>query len=460
MSDTAVMHRTSFARLASPALSFTLALAACDDGASTTASGGAGSSTNGASMSTNGASMSTSTMTTGSNTTTSSSSGGMTMFDPASCSAPEIRCVDDTPGVSAEYPNIQAGVDASGPGDSVWVFAGAYPGFRVETSGTQGSPITVRAETGVTLTGPEAQTHNFIRIHNASYVVIEGFVVKGPGQPQPYDYDYACIAARGATSDAPMHGLVFRFNDVSGCSPSGMYLSQAEGLLLEGNYIHDNLLEQENGNGNGVYLANAGTDNVVVRANAFVGNAGNGIHFNGDASIGGDGVQTGHLFEGNLIASNGVNGFNMDGVQSSTFVNNVFAKNGRHGVRGFAIDAAAGPKDDVFVNDTFYGNVGSGVKMSEDGGGHVLFNDLFVDNAEGGFAIDETTPQVSNNLETGSPAGLFVDAPGGNYRLAPGADAIDAGIASFSGHAAPTTDYAGFARSGNPDQGAYESGSP
>jgi hypothetical protein len=238
-----------------------------------------------------------------------------------------------------------------------------------------------------------------------------------------------------------------------------MYLSEAEGLLLEGNDIHDNVLEQENGNGNGVYLANGGTDNVVVRGNRFVNNAGNGIHFNGDASVGGDGIQTGHLFEGNLIAGNGVNGFNMDGVQSSVFVNNVFANNGRNGVRGYSIDAAEGPKADVFINDTFYGNADTGLKMTEDGGGHILFNDLFIANTEAGVDIAETTPMTSNDLETASDAGVFVDAANGDFRLAQGAAAVDAGIATFSGQAAPTVDFNGFARSGAPDQGAFELGS-
>src|SRR5690349_18017735 len=184
-----------------------------------------------------------------------------------------------------------------------------------------------------------------------------------------------------------MHGVVIRNIDVSGCSPSGMYLSECEGLLLENNDVHDNVLEAENGNGNGIYLANAGTKNVTVRDNRLTGNAGNGIHFNGDASVGGDGIQSGHLFERNLVADNGANGFNMDGIQDSTFINNVFANNGHHGVRGFDIDAAEGPKSNIFINNTFVGNNGAGVKMSEDGGGHVLFNNLFVMNVEGGIVI-------------------------------------------------------------------------
>src|SRR6185295_11285952 len=103
-------------------------------------------------------------------------------------------------------------------------------------------------------------------------------------------------------------------------------------------------------------------------------------------------------FERNLVAENGANGFNMDGIQDCVFINNVFANNGRNGVRGFDIDAAEGPKNNVFINNTFFGNADTGVKMTEDGGGHVLFNNVLVANVEGGIVIDETTPMTSHNI--------------------------------------------------------------
>ncbi len=380
--------------------------------------------------------------------------------DASACPAANVLCVDDTTGAAQEYSTIQAAVDAAVPGDTVLVFAGSYAGFRIEHSGTSAAPITVRAAAGVQLTSPESLTHNFIRIQNSSYWTIEGFHLTGSGTPQPYDYDYACIAARGATSGTPMHGLVLRANEVSGCSPSAMYLSQTEGLLLEDNFIHHNVLEQQNGNGNGVYLANAGTDNVVVRHNRFIANAGSGIHFNGDASVtGADGLQKGHLFDRNLVADNGGNGFNMDGIQDCVFVNNVFANNGHHGVRGFDIDAAAGPKNNVFINNTFVGNIGAGVKMSEDQGGHVLFNNLTVNNIEGGIAIGETTPAVSNNVDSSTVPGVFLDASAADFRLPSGSPAVNAGVAVFAGSSAPAIDFNGFARTVPPDCGAFELGS-
>ncbi len=73
----------------------------------------------------------------------------------------------------------------------------------------------------------------------------------------------------------------------------------------------------------GIYLTNAGSDDTVLRGNECFDNFLNGIHFNGDARFGGDGVHTGLLIEANRLHDNGQNGLDMDGVRESTLRNNV-----------------------------------------------------------------------------------------------------------------------------------------
>ena len=71
----------------------------------------------------------------------------------------------------------------------------------------------------------------------------------------------------------------------------------------------------------------------------------------------------------------------------------------------------------------------------------------------GGNLID-----AASNLTTSSTAGLFADAPGGDYHLAVGSPAIDAGVAVYQGADAPANDLDGNTRSQGKgwDVGAYE----
>ena len=181
----------------------------------------------------------------------------------------------------------------------------------------------------------------------------------------------------------------------------------------------------------------------------------------------------------------------MDGVQDSVIENNLIYNNGRNGVRAFQIDAAAGPRHLVIVNNTVAVPAGGGwaVKLTEDGGQHVIFNNILLADAaaSGSIAVangtfsseanavvdrfsldgDNTTISLANWRTSGrdlsgfisSAAALFQNAGGADYRLKAGAPAVDAGRSSFGGQGAPATDVTGAARpkGSAPDIGAYES---
>ncbi len=259
---------------------------------------------------------------------TASAAPAIGAADEVNCSSNKVHCVDDSPGTMQEFDTIQAAVDRAKKGHTVVVAAGDYAGFRVVRSGTKKKPIVVRGQAGARIVAPEAGSDDGIYLQRASYVAIEGFEVDGGG------FMHFGIATHDASANKPMRGVTISGNKVHDAGSTNIYASHTADSLIEGNEAYDSR------SSHGIYLANAGSDDIVLRGNDCYGNASNGIHFNGDASLGGDGVHTGLIVEGNRIWGNAANGIDADGVRDSTFQNNLVFDNGRHGLRVFAIDAA------------------------------------------------------------------------------------------------------------------------
>ena len=83
----------------------------------------------------------------------------------------------------------------------------------------------------------------------------------------------------------------------------------------------------------------------TIRRNRLHDNHGCGLHMNGDISMGGDGVISYALVEGNIIYENGVgggSGINMDGVTNSIVRNNLLYDNHASGISIYQIDGGSG----------------------------------------------------------------------------------------------------------------------
>ncbi|MBZ0111572.1 MAG: right-handed parallel beta-helix repeat-containing protein [Thermoanaerobaculia bacterium] len=406
--------------------------------------------------------------------------GGLATYVAADCASTTTHCVDDTVGSTQEFVTIQAAVDVAMAGDTVLVHDGSYAGFRVSTSGTSSDPLVVRASgDNVLIASPEPfGSGESIRIQNSSYVTVEGFKVDRTGLPG------FGLTARGATSDSPMSGVVVRGNTVFGSGSVNIYVSQIADSLVENNVAYGSQ------SSHGFYVANAGCDNTTVRGNASYDNAVAGIHFNGDASIGGDGLQTGLVIDGNTIYNNGQNGLNMDGVQDSVVQNNLVYDNTRHALRMYQIDGSQGPWNMRFINNTFVVPASGSwaIKLSEDLGEHTLFNNILLsDNANAGavsvgnlnftsrnnavvdrFSLDDDQTLIDlsawqvagHGTESfvSDAASLFIDPGNQEFQLGPGAAAVDTGIASIASVTAPTLDIVLTLRpqADDWDLGAYE----
>ncbi len=394
------------------------------------------------------------------------------------CTQNDILCVDDTNGAFQEYVNIQSAIDEAAAGDTVFVLDGEYAGFNLNKSGSAGNIIQVVAQSeNVVINRRGTASDAIIRITNASYVKVSGFTVLNN------DNTRYGLAARGATATAPMKQVTVHNNRVSNSPSTNIYLSQLANSLVEKNIAFNSAASH------GIYLSNGGSDNTILRANTCYNNAKNGVHFNGDLSVGSstDGLHTGIILEENILYDNVANGVDMDGVQSSIIRNNLIYGNGRHALRGFKIDSASGPKDLHIYNNTLADNNGWSIKLTDDEGGHIIFNNVLLDNdgsisvTDAGFASAHNTTRgifrVNANPEaatidlqawqtlgygasssTASVGETFVNHTNHDYRLKSTSGAVNSGVTEFNTIQAPAYDISGRARPTGAavDRGAYE----
>jgi len=361
--------------------------------------------------------------------------------------------------------------DAVNPGDTVHVADGSYQGFYLSRSGAAGNPITFRAEgSNVRITADNGTTPDGINVEGAAYVVIDGFIVN----------DRTRAGIRVAVS---------QFVTVENCHTGnngrwGIFSGFADDFTIANNEAHHSQAEH------GIYVSNSG-DRPVIRGNLVHDNHANGIHMNGDASQGGDGVISHALVEQNVIYGNGAgggSGINMDGVSDSVVRNNLLYANHASGISLYQIDGATGSQRNVVVNNTILvasdGRWAVNVNSGSTGNtvlNNVLWNDhpfhgaITIDaSSRSGFVSDHNAVIGRFSVDGGdtvldlgdwqalgwdassfvaTPAALFL-VPGSDFHLLDPGPAIDTGTPTD----APPVDLEGNARpvGAGVDVGAYE----
>ena len=363
--------------------------------------------------------------------------------------------------------------DAVGPGDTVHVQNGSYRGFYLTTSGNSGAPITFRAEgTSVQITQDNPTTPDGINLEGASWVVVDGFVVN----------DRTRTGIRAVTADH----VTVRNCKLGHNGRWGILTGFVDDFTAENNEAHHSVAEH------GIYVSNS-CNRPIVRNNVVYSNHANGLHFNGDASLGGDGLIEDALVEGNVIYDNGAgggggSGINMDGSVRGTIRNNLLYNNHSSGISLYQIDAATGSTDNLIENNTVV-NAADGrwcININSGSTGNVLRNNILYNyhSFRGVITVDDSSLQgfksTNNSLmdrmsadgdntiltlaqwqALGYDAGSFVAtpaqnfvAPGTDFHLLPTSPAVDAGSAA----GAPSTDLEGAPRPAGAgyDIGAYE----
>ncbi|MEO8191215.1 MAG: FG-GAP-like repeat-containing protein [Acidobacteriota bacterium] len=378
----------------------------------------------------------------------------------------------------APWATLQRAAGQVGAGDTVIVRAGTYAGFVLgwdfPQNGTSASPITFHADPGVKINVRNAKTPDGINLEGASYIVIEGFRVES--------------VPRAGIRSVVNTGVVIRNNTCDSNGTWGILTGFSDNILIENN------VTSRSGTQHGIYVSNSCV-NPVVRRNVVWGNFANGLHFNGDVSQGGVGVITGALVERNVIFDNGAgggSGINCDGVQSSVFRNNLLYGNHASGISLYQIDASAGAKNNVVVNNTIVmaADARWAVNIKNGSTGNTVSNNILYNlhPARGSINIvadslpgftshhnvvmsrfsaddgDTVLTLAQWRVATGQdatsvlsdPAALFVNPPAGDYHLTGTSPAIDLGAAA----SAPLSDLDGRRRpvGAGWDAGAYEFG--
>ena len=369
------------------------------------------------------------------------------------------------------WATLQYAANRVQPGDTVHVRDGDYGGFYLSRGGMQGAPVRFRAEgEHVRITERNAKTPDGINVEGADFVVIEGFVINE--MPR---------AGIRATHSA---GSTIRHIRADNNRSWGIFTSFCEDILIEGNTVTRSIREH------GIYVSNSG-DRPVIRGNVSRDNRGCGIHMNGDASQGGDGIISGALVENNVISGNGQgggSGINCDGVQDSRIQNNLLYENHSNGISLYRVDAAAGSSGNSVINNTVVQASGArwAVNIKNQSTNNVVVNNiLFHYGSRGGIniaadslsgfrsdyniVVDRFSPDDGDHFirlaEWRSATGLdrhsqvsrlqdvFVNLESSDYHLRAGSPAIDAADPAL----APRMDIEGSPRpKGRPDAGAYE----
>jgi|WetSurMetagenome_2_1015567.scaffolds.fasta_scaffold00148_9 parallel beta-helix repeat protein len=382
---------------------------------------------------------------------------------------------------AAPWKTLQHAADNVGPGDTVIVRPGSYAGFVMgwdnPQNGTASAPIAFLAQKGAVITSRNNKTADGINLEGASYVVLDGFTVKNAGT--------ITRAGIRAVTDT---GVVIRNNTIDSCGTWGILTGFSENIIMEGNSSSRAVGQH------GIYFSNS-ADHPIIRGNRVFSNNMNGIHMNGDASQGGDGVISNALVENNIIHDNGRSGgsgINCDGVKNSRFQNNLLYNNHASGISLYQIDAGEPSTNDTVVNNTIIeaSDARWCLNIQDGAVGTILYNNILYNyhswhgsmdfgggstqglKSDYNIVMDRLTPDDNTVLtlaqwrtQTGQdvhsivavPSQLFLKPDTGNYNLLDTCVAVDKGTSQF----APARDIEGKARpQGNGfDIGAYEAGS-
>jgi Right handed beta helix region len=216
----------------------------------------------------------------------------------------------------AEFATLEGVKGGLSAGDTLFIRNGTYPGgvYFYELAGTAEEPIVFLGESLDAVIEGSYDKRDGLRIESSSHVALENFTVRQ--------------TERAGVSVRLSHHVTVRDCRFGDNKYWGILTSFADDIHLEGNECYGSKEEH------GIYHANSG-DRYVIRNNLVHGNAGNGIHLNGDPDMGGDGILGQGVVENNILYGNGMRGggaINTCQVEDLLIRNNLIYKNYAAGI--------------------------------------------------------------------------------------------------------------------------------
>lgn len=354
---------------------------------------------------------------------------------------------DDAAAGSAEAPwkTIKRGVKGLSAGDTLVVMSGEYcETVNLSTlNGLEGKPVTISGRPGAHLAaaGPDA-----ILMLDSAWLEIEGLTITGANGK---------AGLRIANSNhIKVSSCVF-----SGNKPWSVKTAMSDHVAIE--------KCEMDGAGAAICIYFSTTDHPVLSGCQLHG-AEMGLHVNGDAGEGGDGMISHARFVGNTIHDITQTCINLDGVEDSLVANNLLYNNTGKGIVSFSQDGRETGSRNIFANNTVCFRSGQGryaFRIIGGGRDNTVVNNIFVNSSRleaamameadsleglksdhnilfglagrGGVGIGDGFIPLADwrrrgfdalSIEAG-PEDLFVDADGGDFHLKAGSPATDAGVA-------------------------------
>ncbi len=294
--------------------------------------------------------------------------------------------------IKAGPKNLQAVLDAAGPGDTILLEDGLYKGgLHLKHSGEEGAPITIKAAgAGVVVDGGD----NALQLDGVSWVTIDGIRFQNAGVAGIYVRSRGWPEAPYGETDplqVPFASHITIRNCV--CADNvkwGIITSHIDHFTVEGCETYGSKIQH------GIYVANS-SDYALLRNNTVHHNAGNGIHINGDPDCAGNGLIRWALVENNRIFENGKLGgsaMSIMQVQDSLFRNNLLYNNYAHGFTLFwytGDEATQSSKRNQVYNNTVFFRPGEGrfsLLMRRSSTDCKVKNNIFVGGARGAMYVE------------------------------------------------------------------------